>query len=488
MQVANGTLCPTQILVVDQDQNVHQEIVGFVTNHWDKSGICTRVATGRAAQSALKTGEFDILICDLASLSDLDEDHEAALLKLTSMAPGALVIATSDGGSVSMAMACMRSGAHDYFAKPINLHVVFERIEELSVRHGKRRQFAQVEAASDVTQFEGFIGASPQMQVIYEQISRIAPSSAPVFITGESGTGKEVCAEALHARSPRANKRFVAINCGAIPRDLMEAELFGVVKGAFTGAMEDREGAAELAKGGTLFLDEIGELDLSLQAKLLRFLQTGTINRVGEAMPRELDVRIICATNRNPMQMIAEKTFREDLFYRLHVLPIHLPPLRQRPADIMPIAESCVRAFAKEEGKSFIGFDRETAEQFMSRDWPGNVRQIQNLIRRIVVMHDGELITSRMVRLADIEGEPNAAIQAPSQAHMANRHAKAAVEKMLPLWRQEQQIIEDALAAFGGNISQAAAALEISPSTIYRKKQSWEKLEAEAQARGQHAA
>jgi two-component system repressor protein LuxO len=483
MQVANGTSCPTQILVVDQDQNVHEDVKNFVANQWDKSGSSAHLTNGRAAQSALKSGDYDVLICDLSALSDLDEDSESALLKLTSMAPGALVIALSDGGSVSMAMACMRSGAHDYFAKPINLQVIFERIEELSVRHGKRRQFAQIDVADEVTKFEGFVGASPQMQVIYEQISRIAPSSAPVFITGESGTGKEVCAEALHARSPRAGKRFVAINCGAIPRDLMEAELFGVVKGAFTGAMENREGAAELAQGGTLFLDEIGELDLSLQAKLLRFLQTGAINRVGEAMPRELDVRIICATNRNPMQMIAEKTFREDLFYRLHVLPIHLPPLRQRPADIMPIAENFLQAYAREEGKSFIGFDRETAEQFMSREWPGNVRQIQNLIRRIVVMHDGELITSRMVRLADIEGENNVQSQAPSQAHMPNRHAKAAVEKMLPLWRQEQQIIEDALAAFGGNISQAAAALEISPSTIYRKKQSWEKLEAEARAR-----
>ena len=486
MPVANGTVCSTQILVVDQDKSVHQDCEKFLSHQWDSDGTCAQVDCGRSAQSALKSHEYDVIICDLDTISDLDSDSESALLKLTSLAPGALVLALSNGGSVSMAMACMRSGAHDYFAKPLNLQVVFERIEELSLRHGKRRQFAQTNTQAETVDFEGFVGASPQMKVIYDQITRIAPSSAPVFITGESGTGKEVCAEALHARSPRANKRFVAINCGAIPRDLMESELFGVVKGAFTGAMEDRAGAAELANGGTLFLDEIGELDLSLQAKLLRFLQTGTINRVGDAMPRELDVRIICATNRNPMQMITDKVFREDLFYRLHVLPIHLPPLRQRPADIMPIAENFLAQYAREEGKNFVGFDRETAERFMSRDWPGNVRQVQNLIRRIVVMHDDELVTLRMVRLADIEA--NGTPQPVPTTHMPNRHAQEAVQQMQPLWKQEQKIIEDALAAFGGNISQAAAALEISPSTIYRKKQTWEKLEAEALARSVSAA
>jgi len=482
MPVANGLSCPTQMLVIDRDNLVQNDCVVHLSKDWGDDIPCAHATSGRAALSALKANEFDIVICDLGSISDIDPDAEAALLRVTSQAPGALVLALSDGGSVSMAVAAMRSGAHDYFAKPVSACTLFERLEELSVRHGKRRQFAAPKSSADNVDFEGFVGASAEMQVIYEQIGRIAPSAAPVFITGESGTGKEVCAEALHARSPRKDARFVAINCGAIPRDLMETELFGVVKGAFTGAMEDREGAAELANGGTLFLDEIGELDLSLQAKLLRFLQTRSINRVGEALPRELDVRIICATNRNPMQMIAEKQFREDLFYRLHVLPIHLPPLRQRPADIMPIAEKFLTQYAQEEGKQFIGFDRETANQFMDREWPGNVRQIQNLIRRIVVMHDGELVTSRMVRLADVEANAAPASVPVPTAHIPNRHAQSVGEQMLPLWRQEQKIIEDALAAFGGNISQAAAALEISPSTIYRKKQSWEKLEAEARS------
>src|SRR5690606_5913199 len=192
-----------------------------------------------------------------------------------------------------------------------------------------------------------------------------------------------------------------AINCAAIPRDLMESELFGVARGAFTGAHDDRKGAAELADGGTLFLDEIGEMDLSLQSKLLRFLQTGTMSRVGESRVRKLDVRVICATNRNPMQMIAEKRFREDLFYRLHVLPIHLPPPRQRPADILVLARHFLALYAREEHKHFTGLSPDAASALLAREWPGNVRQLQNLVRRLVVMSDGGEITSQMLKAVD---------------------------------------------------------------------------------------
>jgi two-component system repressor protein LuxO len=302
------------------------------------------------------------------------------------------------------------------------------------------------------------------MQFVYEQIDRIAPSTAPVFITGESGAGKDVCAEALHERGPRAHKRFVAINCAAIPRDLMESELFGVARGAYTGAHEDRKGAAELADGGTLFLDEIGEMDLSLQSKLLRFLQTGAVSRVGEASTRQIDARVICATNRNPMQMIAERKFREDLFYRLHVLPIHIPPLRQRPADILVLARHFLDRYSREEHKHFLGFATETANLLISREWPGNVRQLQNLIRRLVVMFDGGEITARMVGAADIE---SVGFEREAPVPQARR------QPVLPLWQQEQRIIEDAIESFGGNIALAAAALELSPSTIYRKRQAW---------------
>jgi two-component system repressor protein LuxO len=313
--------------------------------------------------------------------------------------------------------------------------------------------------------FAGFVGRSPAMREIYDQIRRIAPSRAPVFITGESGTGKELCAEALHAEGPAADRPFVAINCSAIPKDLMESEIFGHVRGAFTGASDNRTGAAELADGGTLFLDEVAEMDQGIQAKLLRFLQSGTIRRVGGSDEKRVDVRVICATNRDPAAEVEAGRFRGDLFYRLHVLPIHLPPLAARRDDILPLAETFLLQFSREEGRRFSGFAPEAAALLRSAPWPGNVRQVQNTIRRIVVLHDGELVTAPMLP-APLNGDGGAApgIAAPRPP---------AGEAILPFWQQERAIIEAALAAFDGNIARAAAALDLSPSTIYRKRLAW---------------
>ncbi|KQX34966.1 Fis family transcriptional regulator [Devosia sp. Root436] len=427
-------------------------------------------AGGRQAVEQLRDAEFDIVLADLASLRDLSERSDDAVARLVRLADGALFVAVSDGASVSAAVGAMRAGAHDYVVKPVNGPAMAARIGELAHRHGKGRALA-IEPVAGRSDFAGFIGASSAMQFVYEQIGRIAASSAPVFITGESGTGKDVCAEALHTTGPRFGKRLVAINCAAIPRDLMESELFGVARGAFTGAHDDRKGAAELADGGTLFLDEIGEMDLSLQSKLLRFLQTGTLSRVGEAGVRQVDVRVICATNRNPMQLITEKKFREDLFYRLHVLPIHLPPLRQRPTDIMVLARHFLARYAAEEHKHFNGFPPDVAGLLTSAEWPGNVRQLQNLVRRLVVMGDGGDITMSMLAAADIESR---GVVAPAEPAPRIERKPA----ILPMWQQEQRIIEDAIASFGGNVSLAAAALEISPSTIYRKRQGWAEMAA----------
>ena len=245
--------------------------------------------------------------------------------------------------------------------------------------------------------FQGFIGRSAAMAEIYRMVRAIGRSTATVFITGESGTGKEVCARAIHAVSTRAAKPFVPLNCAAIPRDLLESEVFGHLKGAFTGALSDKPGAAAAADGGTLFLDEICEMDLSLQTKLLRFLQTSTIQPVGAARPIPVDVRIVCATNRDPAEEVRRGRFREDLYYRLHVVPIHMPPLRARPEDIMDIAQASLIDFAAEEGKSFTGFDPEAAAVLISRPWPGNVRQLLNVIRNTVVLHDGPLVSAAML-------------------------------------------------------------------------------------------
>lgn len=473
MPSATGSAPAIRLLLIESDSPARRTMARDLGALSGSPGAVTAVESGREATELLRTEAFELVLADVDSLTDLGCAAEEAIGRIARLADGALIVALAKGGSVSAAVAAMRAGAHDFIAKPVAATALAARIEELAQRHGKARALApDVRKAATDTDFEGFVGVSSQMTYVYEQIERLAQSSAPVFITGESGTGKEVCAEALHRRGARAGRPFVAINCSAIPRDLMESELFGAARGAYTGAVAERMGAAEMAAGGTLFLDEIGEMDLSLQAKLLRFLQTGVITRIGEAVNRPVDVRVVCATNRNPMQLISERKFREDLFYRLHVLPIHLPPLRQRPADILPLARHFLAQFAAEEGKGFAGLGPETANMLIARDWPGNVRQLQNLIRRIVVMFDGEVVEAAMVQAADIESR-NEPAASPAPA--------AALPVIAPMWRQEQRIIEEAIVACGGNIARAAAALEISPSTIYRKRQFWDQMDGEAQ-------
>jgi len=238
------------------------------------------------------------------------------------------------------------------------------------------------EKGLDKISIPGFVGNSGVMQSVYKMIENVADSNAAVFITGESGTGKEVTAQAIHKVSQRRDAPFVAINCAALPENLIESEIFGHVKGAFTGAQQSRKGAASQAHGGTLFLDEICEMDISLQAKLLRFLQTGQIKRVGSDWSEDVDVRIVCATNRNPIVEVAEKRFREDLFYRLDVLSIELPPLSHRGNDVIVLAESFLQTYTDEEGKAFKSISEATKEMMLNYHWPGNIRELQNTIRK----------------------------------------------------------------------------------------------------------
>lgn len=470
MHTGNDGKAAGRLLLIDRDDTCAHTIAETLKHHLGRQTHITTVAGGRQAVELLRGHRFDIILADIASLADLADQSDAAMARLVRMANKALIIALSDAGSVSAAVAAMRAGAHDYVAKPINGTTIAAKIAELAQRHG-RSSALSIEAAPNtgVADFAGFIGASSAMQFVYEQIARIANSTAPVFITGESGTGKDLCATALHAKGPRASGQLVSINCAAIPRDQLESELFGVARGAFTGTQQDRQGAAELADGGTLFLDEIGDMDLSLQSKLLRFLQTGTLSRVGEARVRQVDVRLICATACNPMQLISEKKFREDLFYRLHVLPMHLPPLRQRPSDIMVLARHFLSRYGTEEDKLFSGFSGEVAAMLTAAEWPGNVRQLQNLVRRLVVMFDGGEIS------ADMLARANAGTLGEVRSSGFQRSGPQR-PVILPMWQQEQRIIEDAIASFGGNVSLAAAALEISPSTIYRKRQGWADL------------
>jgi len=433
----------------------------------------------------------DILIIDLETIGG-DEALEAYAVRC----PKAVIIAVSAMGSVSRAVSAMRSGAHDFLTKPFSLDALASKIafqleqrrpvptasalpagnlaDTGSVSERSEPSPRSTPAPTEPSGLDRLVGYSAQMHDIHDQIRRMAPSQAPVFITGESGTGKELCANAVHDLSERRPNRFVTLNCAAIPRDLIESEIFGYVRGAFTGAADNRAGAAEQADGGTLFLDEIGEMDLLLQSKLLRFLQTGTFQRLGDTQSRKVDARIICATNRNPVTEISAGRFREDLYYRLHVLPIHLPPLRERRDDILPLAEAFLDRYSREERRGFKGFDADAEARIVSYSWPGNVRQLENTIRQIVVMNDGAAVTFDMLPMVirDQSSRPGAIIDLSRERSRAAAPSRP-FGSIEPLWAQERRIIEDALDAFDGNIAMAAAALEISPSTIYRKRQSW---------------
>ena len=411
-------------------------------------------ASGSEAIAAARRMPGAIMVVDIETVGDMARIADIAR-------DGRRVIATSAAGSVNVAVAAVKAGASDFLAKPIGAKALIERLEAALERWPEPPVGAR--AGKDVTaaDFAGFIGRSPAMQDVYAQIRRMAPSRAPVFITGESGTGKELCAEAIHAHAGRDGRPFIAINCSAIPKELMESEIFGHVRGAFTGASEDRAGAAELADGGTLFLDELAEMDLALQAKLLRFVQTGSLRRVGGSELRRVDVRLVSATNRAPEDEVAAGRFRADLFYRLHVLPIHLAPLRERREDILPLAEAFLARYGAEEGRAFTGFDPGAVALLLGHDWAGNVRQLENAIRQVVVLHDGGTVTAEMLP---------AAIRRPAGPAPANGDGAV----IAPFRDQERRIIEAALTAHGGSIARAAAALEISPSTIYRKKQEWQ--------------
>lgn len=340
---------------------------------------------------------------------------------------------------------------------------------------------------SDTKNHNHFIGISPVMQTLYTQIEQAAKSQAPVFIMGETGTGKELCAEAIHRHSPRAHHPFIAINCAAIPRDLLESELFGHVKGAFTGAISDREGAASMAHKGTLFLDEVAEMAPDMQTKLLRFLQNFSFRKVGGNTLEQTDVRIICATNRDPLTEIAAGHLREDLFFRLHVIPLLMPPLHERSDDVLDIAQGLLRRYSAEERKSFRALSPEVQDYFRSYDWPGNVRQLQNVMRYICVMHDGANVTLDMLphRVLYTRNHTEPSMPLPPAFCVddsgAGSHHLPDWLAVMTLAEVERHVIECTVARMRGNVPQAAAHLGVAPSTLYRKRLSWNPaLEGEA--------
>ena len=431
----------------------------YVEQLRDEPVTVVHVATGAAALAAIEKRAPHAILLDLR-LPDLDGLD--ILRHVTGRRLACAVIVITGHGTVAIAVEAMRAGAYDFLEKPFPATRLIITLRN-ALEH--RRLSHLVETYDDFgrERYCGFIGSSLPMQAVYRIVDAAAASKATVFVTGESGTGKEVCAEAIHRQSPRRDRPFIALNCGAIPKELMESEIFGHVKGAFTGAVSRRDGAASLADGGTLFLDEICDMELGLQTKLLRFIQTGSFQRVGGTAIESVDIRFVCATNRDSWTEVEAGRFREDLYYRLHVIPIELPPLRQLGPDVLAIARTLLVRYAKEEGKRFRRLDPATETVLAAYHWPGNVRQLQNVIRNAVVLNQGETVTPEMLP---------APLDAPAAAAAPSPAADGGETR--PLWMVEKEAIERAIAQAGGNIPRAAARLEVSPSTIYRKRLAWD--------------
>ncbi|WP_394152792.1 sigma-54-dependent transcriptional regulator [Vibrio maritimus] len=465
-------------------------------------------ATGGEAKRILERTIPSLIILDL-QLPDMQGDEILEWLEEKNISIPVVVVTAH--GSVDTAVKLIQKGAKDFLEKPIRA----DRLKTSIQIHLKQAELEtmldDIQQKMDRERFHDFIGASIPMQGVYKIIDAVSDTNASVFIIGESGTGKEVCANAIHNESNRKDKAFVAINCGAIPKDLMESEVFGHVKGAFTGAATDRKGAASLADGGTLFLDELCEMDLEMQKKLLRFLQTGTFTPLGATKEQKVDVRIICATNRDPLLEVQEGRFREDLYYRVHVVPIHMPPLRERDRDIVTLAEHFLRIYSKQDGRKFETIAKDAQRYLKRYPWPGNVRQLQNIIRNIVVLND-----EKSLGVSHLPPEVMASTATKSSASQASNNRLSVVQQtspapspiveaapemtttsmpmespashtspnaepsnsqgvtIRPMWQIERETIQQAIDYCDGNVLNAAVLLELSPSTVYRKKQAWE--------------
>ena len=445
--------------------------VGLTYQSWlRKAGISSHHAeTGKDALEQLRSRQFNVLLLDL-QLPDIDGFKIMEIIKNEGI--DVTVVVVTSTGSIKTAVDVMRAGAYDYVVKPAAQERLLTTTRNAKEREKLQSAVKEITRPYQKTNLGGFIGSSLPMVAVYKMIEAVGRSSASVFVTGESGTGKEVCAQAIHLSSARSQKPFIALNCAAIPKDLIESEIFGHLKGAFTGATSNRDGAAMAADGGTLFLDEICEMDLSLQSKLLRFLQTGTVQKVGSDKVEKVDVRIVCATNRDPRLEVEEGRFREDLFYRLHVVPIHLPPLKERDNDTIEIAEALLFQISEEEGKEFSAFSDDAKTQLLDYGWPGNVRELQNVIRNAVILNEGDTIEAEMLSLS---GSIAPAMKRENNSHTSIDSETAEIRLSLgkPYDELEREIVEATINLCDGSIPRAADMLQVSPSTIYRKKDSW---------------
>jgi len=445
-----------RILVVDDEESIRE----FLDIMLRKEGYeVTLAVDGEEAKSFIQNKSFDLVISDLQMprLNGLD------LLKYTRQNyPDITFMMITAFGTTETAVEAMKMGAYDYITKPFKIDEVrivianALRAKNLEVENRVLRKELKVSYS-----FQNIVGNSEPMHKIFELIKRVSQAPSNVLITGESGTGKEVVAKAIHYNGPLKDRPFIPVNCGAIPEQLMESEMFGHKKGAFTSAVSDKMGLFESANGGTLFLDEIGELPLTIQVKLLRALQERVIRRVGANEDIKIDVRIIAATNRDLEKMVEQGTFRQDLFYRLNVIQIHLPPLRERREDIELLANAFVKKFNERLGKNVSGISQEALELLRKYDYPGNVRELENIIERTMALESGSVILP--------ESLPPM-VTTPRGPKMASSHeievGDAGVDIDKVLGQIEKELIIKAIHAAGGVKKKAAKLLKISPRSM----------------------
>lgn len=417
-------------------------------------------------------GQVDSVDCAVIVFENPDSSGAAKLVKgIVELNDNLPVVVLTRSKSPESAVGAMKAGAYDYLFYPGDVDKLQNVVQNAVRMYDLTKRVYFLESQFGIaTGLGDIIGQSPQMQEIFGMIRMVAKSNATVLVTGASGTGKELVAQAIHRMSDRGGKKFLDINCGAIPRELLENELFGHEKGAYTGADRRYLGSCERANGGTLFLDEICEMDPLLQVKLLRFLQERSFSRIGGNEQITVDVRIIAATNRDMAEEVRSGRFREDLFYRLNVVPINIPPLRERPEDIPILAKHFLDKYSSKNEKIFVDFAPAALDALMNYDWPGNVRELENVIERVVVLNNDS-----RVKLAHL---PKQFHREESKPHISNYPEPSMApldgQKILPLEQVEKYAIETALRRCLGNVSEAARKLKIRQATLYRKIKQYE--------------
>jgi two-component system response regulator HydG len=446
---------PIRVVIVDNDE-AHAQVVA---ESLERVGYESVVATsGVEGARKIESGAYDVVITDLV-MNDLD--GLAILARAKEHLPDAEVILVTGHGSIPSAVTAMQQGAFNYLLKPLDLNQLRTVTERATASVRLRRTNAELNRRLDERfGFEGVVGSSTQMNEVIDRLKRIAPTDASVLIEGATGTGKELVAQAIHQNSPRKKRPFVALNCAALSENILESELFGHVKGAFTDASTDRVGKFEYAHGGTLFLDEVGDMPLATQIKLLRVLESGEITRVGSNEAIKVNVRILSATNRNLEDAIAAGAFRSDLYHRLKVVTVALPRLVERSQDIPLLIEHFIRQFAKRHSKQIKSMSTPARRRLIAYDWPGNVRQLRNVIESMVVVdYDGVLDVDDLPSELSSAAEPAAV---PADSNLGQLVGK-------PLTDVERLFIRETLQATGGNREEAARMLGIGERTLYRK-------------------